>query len=63
MFPATAAHQRLACTDCGAHVLADVKLRHPGGMCGVCKSYALVPVALVTAPSRPAFSRSAWVSA
>jgi hypothetical protein len=54
MISAVPLTQRLACNDCGAHAFADAGLHNPGGVCAVCESYELVPVALATAPRRPA---------
>jgi hypothetical protein len=44
---------RLACNQCGAHVRLPAELHIVGGRCGVCDSYALVPVDAATVPQDP----------
>jgi hypothetical protein len=46
---------RLSCVECGTHVMVPLGQRKPGGQCGVCESYDLVPLILATAP------RAAWL--
>ncbi|MEA2458770.1 MAG: hypothetical protein QOC95_1742 [Thermoleophilaceae bacterium] len=36
---------RLSCIHCGAHVIVQNDLHHPGGTCPVCLSTELVPLA------------------
>jgi hypothetical protein len=38
-------HTRLSCIHCGAHVLVQADMHHPGGVCAVCNSTELVPLA------------------